>query len=152
SRQSESGLSGDKCMSFRSAGFRPAALGGAALAGMVALVLALSGSVAVAQDAAPAASAPAPAAGEQAAATPAGAASAAQPAAPAETAVAKAGDAAAGAGKAAVCGACHGADGNSTDAQYPKLAGQSEAYIVRQLSHFKSGQRQNPIMMGMAAP
>jgi cytochrome c553 len=143
-------------MSFRSAGFRPAALGG-----MIALVFALSASVVVAQDAKPATRAPAvtsstpsPAnTGHQAAATPTAAASAAQPAAPAEVAAAvKAGDAAAGQGKAAACGACHGMDGNSSDAQYPKLAGQHEAYIVRQLTHFKAGQRQNPIMMGMAAP
>jgi cytochrome c553 len=43
-------------------------------------------------------------------------------------------------------------DGNSADPQYPKLAGQSEQYIARQLTDFKSGKRQNPIMMGMAAP
>jgi cytochrome c553 len=43
-------------------------------------------------------------------------------------------------------------DGNSVDPQYPKLAGQSETYIVRQLTDFKSGKRQNPIMMGMSAP
>ncbi|MGN2246577.1 c-type cytochrome [Frateuria sp. GZRR35] len=158
-------------MSFRSAGFRPAALGG-----MIALVFALSASVVVAQDAKPAEAAPASAttaaqkssagapgvdalpsapadSGKQASAAPSAAASAAQPAAPAEVAaVAKPGDAAAGQGKAAACGACHGMDGNSTDAQYPKLAGQHESYIVRQLTHFKAGQRQNPIMMGMAAP
>jgi cytochrome c553 len=146
-------------MSFRSAGFRPAAFGG-----VIALVFALSCGTALAQDAKPApATSGAPAVssstpqptneGMQAAATPAAAASAAQPAAPAHAAAAvKAGDATAGAGKAAVCGACHGMDGNSSDAQYPKLAGQHEAYIVRQLTHFKAGQRQNPIMMGMAAP
>ncbi|MDQ6647554.1 MAG: cytochrome c4, partial [Pseudomonadota bacterium] len=65
---------------------------------------------------------------------------------------AKPGDATAGQAKAAVCGACHGMDGNSSDAQYPKLAGQNEQYIVRQLTDFKSGKRQNPIMMGMATP
>ena len=43
-------------------------------------------------------------------------------------------------------------DGNSSDAQYPKLAGQSERYIVRQLTDFKAGKRQNPIMLGMATP
>ncbi len=64
----------------------------------------------------------------------------------------KPGDATAGQGKAAACGACHGMDGNSTDAQYPKLAGQSEQYIVHQLMSFKSGTRQNSIMQGMAAP
>jgi cytochrome c553 len=62
-----------------------------------------------------------------------------------------AGDAAAGQTKAAVCGACHGMDGNSTDPQYPKLAGQHERYIARHLALFKSGERTNPIMSGFAA-
>jgi cytochrome c553 len=62
------------------------------------------------------------------------------------------GDAKAGEGKAAACGACHGMDGNATDKQYPKLAGQNEAYIARQLALFKTQKRQNPIMMGFAAP
>lgn len=80
-------------------------------------------------------------AGEQAtAATPSGEAGAAL----------KPGDATAGQGKAAVCGACHGMDGNSTDAQYPRLAGQSEQYIAAQLADFKSGKRMNPIMQGFA--
>ena len=61
------------------------------------------------------------------------------------------GAAKAGQAKAAACGACHGMDGNSTDAQYPKLAGQSEQYIVSQLMRFKSGTRQNAIMQGMAS-
>jgi cytochrome c553 len=64
----------------------------------------------------------------------------------------KPGDAKAGQAKAAACGACHGMDGNSTDAQYPKLAAQNEQYIVTQLMRFKSGVRVNPIMAGMAAP
>jgi len=64
----------------------------------------------------------------------------------------KPGDATAGQGKAAACGACHGIDGNSTDAQYPRLAGQSEQYIAGQLAQFKSGKRANPIMLGFAAP
>jgi cytochrome c553 len=121
-------------MSFRSAGFRPAVLGAA-----VALALVLSGT-AMAQDAQPAA------------ATSAAQPAAAAPAVAAAPAAVKPGDATAGQAKAAVCGACHGMDGNSADAQYPKLAGQSEQYIVRQLTDFKSGKRQNPIMMGMAAP
>lgn len=62
------------------------------------------------------------------------------------------GDAKAGQAKAAACGACHGMDGNSSDPQYPKLAGQSERYIVTQLMRFKTGVRANPIMAGMAAP
>ncbi|MEP6882330.1 MAG: c-type cytochrome [Dokdonella sp.] len=61
------------------------------------------------------------------------------------------GDAKAGEAKAAVCGACHGADGNSAVATYPKLAGQNESYIVRQLGQFKSGKRMNPIMMPFAS-
>ena len=62
------------------------------------------------------------------------------------------GDAKAGQAKAGACAACHGLDGNSADPQYPKLAGQHEAYIWRQLKLFKSGERVNPIMQGMAAP
>ncbi|MGA8278035.1 MAG: c-type cytochrome, partial [Rhodanobacteraceae bacterium] len=58
------------------------------------------------------------------------------------------GDATAGAAKATACGACHGIDGNPTDPQYPKLAGQNEAYIARQLELFKSGKRLNPVMVG----
>ncbi len=129
-------------MSFRSAGFRPAVLGSA-----IALVFALSASVVTAQDAQPKTAAPAAAA---TAATPASTTPAAAPAV-AEAAV-KPGDATAGQAKAAACGACHGMDGNSSDAQYPKLAGQSERYIVRQLTDFKAGKRQNPIMLGMATP
>ena len=129
-------------MSFRSAGFRPAVLGSA-----MAVVLALSAGALMAQDAQPKTTAPA-AAGT--AAAPASAGSTA-PASTAEAAI-KPGDATAGQAKAAVCGACHGLDGNSSDAQYPKLAGQSEQYIVRQLTDFKAGKRQNPIMLGMATP
>src|SRR5687767_10790836 len=65
---------------------------------------------------------------------------------------AAAGDAAAGATKSAACAACHGLDGNSSDPQYPKLAGQHERFIARQLALFKTGERANPIMMGFAAP
>jgi len=61
------------------------------------------------------------------------------------------GDAAAGANKAAVCAACHGMDGNSADPQYPKLAGQHEAYTARHLALFKGGERDNAIMLGFAA-
>lgn len=131
-------------MSFRFAGFRPTLLGSA-----LALVFALSASALMAQDAQPETAAPAAAA---TVAAPASATTAAAPAAPVAEAAAKPGDATAGQAKAAVCGACHGMDGNSADAQYPKLAGQSEQYIVRQLTDFKAAKRQNPIMMGMASP
>ncbi len=60
-----------------------------------------------------------------------------------------AGDAAAGAGKVAVCGACHGADGNSSIAVNPKLAGQNEAYTFKQLLDIKSGVRPVPLMTGL---
>jgi cytochrome c553 len=108
-------------------------------------VFALSASTLIAQDAQPKTAAPAAA---TTAATPASAA----PVTTTAEAEVKPGDATAGQAKAAVCGACHGMDGNSSDAQYPKLAGQSEQYIVRQLTDFKAGKRQNPIMLGMATP
>ena len=61
------------------------------------------------------------------------------------------GSADAGKGKAAVCGACHGTDGNSASPQFPKLAGQNASYIAAQLAAFKANtQRQNPIMHGQA--
>ena len=53
--------------------------------------------------------------------------------------------------KAAVCAACHGVDGNSASAQYPKLAGQTARYIYIQLKDFKEGRRKNPLMSPMAA-
>ena len=61
------------------------------------------------------------------------------------------GDATAGQSKAAVCAACHGMDGNSADPQYPKLAGQHERYTARHLALYKSGERNNAIMLGFAA-
>ena len=64
----------------------------------------------------------------------------------------KPGDAAAGQAKAAVCAACHGMDGNPAQSQYPKLAGQQEDYIARQLELFKEKKRDNVIMQGFAAP
>lgn len=60
-------------------------------------------------------------------------------------------DAAAGKEKALVCGACHGADGNSTIPQNPILAGQTARYIYLQLRDFKEGRRKDPMMSPMAA-
>lgn len=51
------------------------------------------------------------------------------------------GNAEAGQAKAAMCGACHGADGNSTSANFPKLAGQGERYLLKQLVDIKQGDR-----------
>ena len=56
------------------------------------------------------------------------------------------GDAAKGKAKAAVCGACHGADGISKSPVWPNLKGQKAAYIVAQLKAFKSGARKNAMM------
>lgn len=50
-----------------------------------------------------------------------------------------------------VCAACHGMDGNSMIPANPSLAGQHAEYITKQLTNFKSSERKNPIMMGMAA-
>ncbi|MGH8749043.1 MAG: c-type cytochrome, partial [Burkholderiales bacterium] len=63
------------------------------------------------------------------------------------------GNAEAGKAKAAqVCAACHGADGTKpTTPEYPVLAGQYNDYLVRALSDYKSGKRENPIMQGFAS-
>ena len=62
------------------------------------------------------------------------------------------GSAQAGAGKAAVCGACHGPGGNSSNPEWPKLAGQHAAYTYHELVELKSGVRKNPVMNAQAAP
>jgi cytochrome c553 len=64
-----------------------------------------------------------------------------------------AGSAQAGAAKAAACVACHGPNGNSTNAQWPTLAGQGAAYIETQLKHFRDKSRLDPsgAMTSMAA-
>lgn len=56
------------------------------------------------------------------------------------------GDASAGQAKSAVCAACHGIDGNSMVATWPKLAGQHEKYLVRQARLIKAGDRPVPEM------
>ena len=53
------------------------------------------------------------------------------------------GDAKAGQTKAAACAACHGADGNPSDPQYPRLAGQYAEYTVQQLKNFRAEERSN---------
>jgi cytochrome c553 len=52
---------------------------------------------------------------------------------------------------AAVCAACHGADGNSGVPANPKLAQQHPEYLVKQLQEFKSGGRASPIMRAFAS-
>ena len=48
------------------------------------------------------------------------------------------------------CVACHGAAGNSTITQNPKLAGQHAAYLQKQLHEFKGPTRNNAVMTGIA--
>ena len=72
--------------------------------------------------------------------------------APAGSAAVAAPDLVQGAAKfAAVCAACHGADGNSIIAANPKLAQQHPEYLIKQLQDFKSGKRANAIMAGMVS-
>lgn len=66
--------------------------------------------------------------------------------------VASAGDAAAGKAKAASCAGCHGANGISAVPTYPNLAGQKEAYLIKQMKAFQDGTRTDPTMNAMAKP
>lgn len=52
--------------------------------------------------------------------------------------------------KAASCSGCHGEDGNSSMPGFPKLAGQHQAYLLKQLQAFKSGARNAPMMAPLA--
>lgn len=52
---------------------------------------------------------------------------------------------------AGACAACHGADGNSTNPEWPKLAGQGEAYLYKQLVDYKEGRREDALMAGQVA-
>lgn len=61
-----------------------------------------------------------------------------------------AGNAEAGATKAATCLACHGVGGNSSNPEWPSLAGQNAAYIAEQLGMFRKTHRQNELMAPMA--
>ena len=63
----------------------------------------------------------------------------------------------AGKTKSLVCAACHGTDGNSAIPMNPKLAGQHQGYLIKQLQEFKlasktggSEGRNNAIMNGQA--
>jgi len=70
-------------------------------------------------------------------------------------AMAATGDAEAGQQKSAVCAACHGPDGNAPSDMYPKIAGQHESYLLKQLKDYKLAAetcgeqgRANAIMQG----
>jgi len=58
------------------------------------------------------------------------------------------GDVAAGKAQTAVCSACHGPDGNSAVPTFPKLAGQGEKYLLKQLKDIRDGARPVPTMAG----
>ncbi|MGP0094456.1 MAG: c-type cytochrome [Xanthobacteraceae bacterium] len=62
-----------------------------------------------------------------------------------------AGDAAAGKARAAVCVACHGANGQGAGAAGPALLGKTEAQLLQALQDYKSGKRANAVMKGLSA-
>ena len=64
---------------------------------------------------------------------------------------AQAANPAAGKEKSKTCAACHGPDGNSAAADFPRLAGQHYDYLVKALSDYKAGERKNAIMAPQAA-
>jgi cytochrome c553 len=49
------------------------------------------------------------------------------------------------------CVVCHGPDGNSQSAEFPRIAGQHYDYLVKVLKDYKSGARKSPIMAPQAA-
>lgn len=57
----------------------------------------------------------------------------------------------AGKRKAAVCAGCHGVDGNATNPQYPKLAGQHRLYLMKAIRAYQSGLRKDPLMKPLVA-
>jgi cytochrome c553 len=62
------------------------------------------------------------------------------------------GNSIAGKAKAASCASCHGENGNSMVATFPKLAQQHSSYLYQQLKAFKEGGRNDPMMSAMAMP
>ena len=66
-------------------------------------------------------------------------------------AIAGHGDAAAGETKSKTCAGCHGAAGLSAVPNYPNLAGQKEAYLVKAITDFKSKTRVDATMNAMTA-
>jgi cytochrome c553 len=50
-----------------------------------------------------------------------------------------------------VCGACHGAQGLSSDPQFPNMSGQTAYAIYKQLHDYRSGARKNYLMSIIAA-
>src|SRR5678816_831298 len=50
-----------------------------------------------------------------------------------------------------VCVSCHASDGSRGSPANPIIQGQHAEYLVKQLTEFKAGQRNNPIMRGIAS-
>ncbi len=61
------------------------------------------------------------------------------------------GNAEAGQAKAAVCVGCHGPNGTGVNPDWPRLAGQGEGYLLKQLQQFKSGERKDMTMAPQVA-
>jgi cytochrome c553 len=76
-------------------------------------------------------------------------------ASPARSQDAVAGTAAKGAMKVQMCQGCHGIEGWRTAFpevyKVPRIAGQHEAYLVKALHEYKSGERSHPSMRAIAA-
>ncbi|MEW5771599.1 MAG: c-type cytochrome [Pseudomonadota bacterium] len=53
---------------------------------------------------------------------------------------------------AQVCGGCHGADGNSAVAEFPKLAGQQKIYLLREMLDYREGRRHSEVMVPLLTP
>ena len=51
---------------------------------------------------------------------------------------------------AEVCAACHGPDGNSATADFPRIAGQHADYLAKAMRDYKTGARKDPVMSGFA--
>jgi len=50
-----------------------------------------------------------------------------------------------------ICASCHGTDGKGIAPIFPDIGGQYRTYIAKALTDYKSGDRKDPIMSGMAA-
>ena len=143
----------------------PRVLGLAGLAALAVAAAAIAQNTPTAEPATPPAGEDVPAAAEPAGTQPAGSTATVSPleapgtiqttsiedTALADLADTHPGDAEAGAAKATVCAACHGVDGNPSDPQYPRIAGQNERYVARQLALFKAGERTTPMAAIMQA-
>lgn len=49
------------------------------------------------------------------------------------------------------CASCHGETGQSAAVNFPRLAGQNEVYLIKQLQDFASGDRKSPTMKAKVA-